>query len=478
MENNKGITLVALIITIVVMLILVAVSVNVLIKSNLIGIAEKTADKYNKVAEEEGNSGTIEIGGKKYNSIEDYIKKNGATEDENLPDIAAGVRADKDSNYNGVTIPKGFTVSGITEEQNKDNGLVIYDIPQADLEKAGDNFWTETTIVGTESYPKVQCNYNQFVWIPVEVPYVTKAELDKIMSDSKGSITTEQTALQSLADSGKYPMAVQLANGIDYRGILYDFTEGTNKVNITAKVFSTTDSYSDTLNSDTFNGDPYNREPAKLNSTLGNVDQTEEEKLDLQTEYNNIVKSVGKQKGFWVARYELSHSTVDSTNKAESKRGRTVSNAGSSSLSKWYGLYSTCKNANLQSGTGMQSSMIYGSQWDQIMIWLKDVKNTKDNSKFYILYSSYMGNYDTSSGGTGKAQVSGYKDDYEVKQIFDLGGNLLDWTTEANGVINRVSRGLRYNSDGSEVSASYRLNGSPASRTDTFSTRFTLYTTT
>lgn len=44
-KKNKGITLIALIITIVVLLILVAVSVNVLIKSNLIGIAEKTVKK-------------------------------------------------------------------------------------------------------------------------------------------------------------------------------------------------------------------------------------------------------------------------------------------------------------------------------------------------------------------------------------------------------------------------------------------------
>ena len=76
MRKNKGITLVALIITIVVMLILVAVSVNVLIKSNLIGTAEKTAERYNKVAEEEGNGGTIEIDGKKYASIEDYMEGN------------------------------------------------------------------------------------------------------------------------------------------------------------------------------------------------------------------------------------------------------------------------------------------------------------------------------------------------------------------------------------------------------------------
>ena len=76
MRKNKGITLVALIITIIVMLILVAVSVNVLIKSNLIGTAEKTVNKYSKAAEEESNGGTIEINGKKYASIEDYIEDN------------------------------------------------------------------------------------------------------------------------------------------------------------------------------------------------------------------------------------------------------------------------------------------------------------------------------------------------------------------------------------------------------------------
>ena len=76
MRKNKGITLVALIITIIVMLILVAVSVNVLIKSNLIGTAEKSVNKYSKAAEEESNGGAIEINGKKYASIEDYIEGN------------------------------------------------------------------------------------------------------------------------------------------------------------------------------------------------------------------------------------------------------------------------------------------------------------------------------------------------------------------------------------------------------------------
>ena len=76
MRKDKGITLVVLIITIIVMLILVAVSVNVLIKSDLMGIAEKTTDKYKTAAQEESKGGTIEINGKKYGSIEDYREDN------------------------------------------------------------------------------------------------------------------------------------------------------------------------------------------------------------------------------------------------------------------------------------------------------------------------------------------------------------------------------------------------------------------
>ena len=52
-EKNKGITLIALIITIIVMLILVGVSVSILINSNLIGAAEKTATAYNQATQKE-----------------------------------------------------------------------------------------------------------------------------------------------------------------------------------------------------------------------------------------------------------------------------------------------------------------------------------------------------------------------------------------------------------------------------------------
>ena len=430
-NKEKGITLIALIITIIVMLILVGVVVTVVIQSNLLGTAKTAGDKYKTAYEDESNMSEVTINGEKYDSIEDYLESI-----KPLPE-GAGKRFSETKEYNDGTktawIPAGFTVSGIRKETTIDGGLVIYDIPEGTTVD-----WTTTEKVdmsdeNSDTCYTVQKNYNQFVWVPVETPYVTKAELDKIIDDSNGSITTEKAALQSLADSGKYPMAVEFTNetgGTDYRGVLYRFSAGTNKVNITVRNFSTTDNYD--------NGSvTYYREPAKLSSTDSNkVNQTEEQNLDLQTEYNKIVKSVKAQNGFWVARYELSYNT-----KGESKRGKTVANAGDSATYKWYGLYNACKTVCQASNKNeMQSSMIYGSQWDQIMIWMKEVKNTNDSLKYYILDSSNMGNYNTESGETGSPQVSGYKNAYSVKQIFDLGGNLYEWNTE---VYNTYGRGLR-----------------------------------
>ena len=53
MRKNRGITLIALIITIIILLILVGVSVNLLIKGDLFGSAEKAVNGTNAKVEEE-----------------------------------------------------------------------------------------------------------------------------------------------------------------------------------------------------------------------------------------------------------------------------------------------------------------------------------------------------------------------------------------------------------------------------------------
>ena len=153
MQNkNEGITLVALIITIVVMLILVAVSVNVIIKSNLIGTAEKTVNKYKTASEEESNSGVIEIDGKKYNSIDDYLAEKAMLTYDGTPKENGVLTAKAKYESDGKTaiIPKGFKIIEDTEgKKSIDAGLVIQD-------SAG----------------------NEFVWVPVTVEGTTDAEKD------------------------------------------------------------------------------------------------------------------------------------------------------------------------------------------------------------------------------------------------------------------------------------------------------------
>lgn len=66
-----------------------------------------------------------------------------------------------DSEGNKATVPAGFVVSEIPEEQKVSTGLVIYDIPKNELESVD---WTTKNDDGAYN---VQTLYNQFVWIPV-----------------------------------------------------------------------------------------------------------------------------------------------------------------------------------------------------------------------------------------------------------------------------------------------------------------------
>ena len=159
MKKNKGITLIALIITIIILLILVGVSLNLLIKGDLFGSAEKAVEGTNAKVEEQ-QTAVDELMGE-LDEVEKEIEEQQRQQEEaekqkNLP----GTRVSENTKYirDGKTawIPKGFTVSGIKSEQSIDNGLVIYDIP-------------EGTTVDWTNPDSVKTAYNQFVWIPVEV---------------------------------------------------------------------------------------------------------------------------------------------------------------------------------------------------------------------------------------------------------------------------------------------------------------------
>lgn len=72
MKNQKGITLVALIITIIVMLILVAVSITIALNGGLFDTTKKAAGDTKNAINEEGSlsNGKVNIDGNEYNITE------------------------------------------------------------------------------------------------------------------------------------------------------------------------------------------------------------------------------------------------------------------------------------------------------------------------------------------------------------------------------------------------------------------------
>jgi len=72
-KQNRGITLIALIITIVVMLILVAVVVSTTINSNLINKVKRAKGEWEEAEREDSNIAGMEVNGVKYDSLQDYV---------------------------------------------------------------------------------------------------------------------------------------------------------------------------------------------------------------------------------------------------------------------------------------------------------------------------------------------------------------------------------------------------------------------
>ena len=133
-KQEKGITLIALVVTIVVLLILAGVSISLVLNNN--GVISKAKDAKNQYAEAQTNDE------KQLNEVSDWI-------DTKVGDTTGG---DSVTKIDGVPIPEGFVYVGGT----KASGLVISD-NAADKEKYKGQTTVGTDLVG-----------NQFVWIPVD----------------------------------------------------------------------------------------------------------------------------------------------------------------------------------------------------------------------------------------------------------------------------------------------------------------------
>ena len=174
MNKNKGITLIALVITIIILLILAGISISALTNQGLFKNAKAAQNATEKAEEEQGQ---------RLNEYEDEINKylNNSNEDEKIGLITDNINKElsktdntklKDEKGNRIVVPAGFKiVEGAT---TVDKGIVIEDV-------------TETKTKGS-----------QFVWIPVGT--ITKADgtsveinLNRYTFDSNGIPTAQDS---------------------------------------------------------------------------------------------------------------------------------------------------------------------------------------------------------------------------------------------------------------------------------------------
>ena len=412
-NSNNGITLIALVITIIVLLILAGVSIAMLTGEN--GVLTKATEskeqteigqekeeikmayaaaktgKVDKIAEDvtanelnaeldklnstgtASGSGTLTVtfeNGHKY-TIDQGTGAITGPETGEVPDEGDEVKVE------GVTIPKGFVYVGGTKEE----GIVISDNP-ADKDK-GTSHEVAQTLVG-----------NQFVWVPVE------------------------------EDSAFRP----------YEGY-------------------------------------YNK---KLDTMLSNCKEPATNGYATeQAEYDAMKQSVLDHDGFYVARYEAgtengARTSTDKNNiddEAVFKQGKNVYNWikwGNSMTDPAGGAVEKVKEMYTDKEKyGVTSTLIYGIQWDAIMTWIdpeyKNEDGTLYNKGSFVANSTDKGYYNQLSPTT-----TGSNANYAVKNIYDLAGNVYEWTMEAYNSTYRVTRGGGYGVSGEDYPASYRSRHTPS----------------
>ncbi len=410
MRKEKGITLIALMVTLAVIIVLLGVSINVFVNSDIIGHSEKTGQAYTNALENDktiGNDG-VTINGKRYANMEDF----GRGEELIESNIPGGTKVDENKEYTieGETrtavIPGGFTISGKHSERTIEGGLVIYliyDKTEDEIEKIDWN--DEVTLKHLKE------TYDQFVWVPV-------TNVNKMfMCQSK----TAETECNIELVNG-IPTCTNHSNSTAMAGRLYATSSGTN--------------LNSSLTTQTYKANDGLREPAIItgkadgtgtkydgNNTDNNIGLT---LTTLQEEYNNAVKKVIESKGFWIGRYETSGMNSSNDDIAVNIVAEKGENDGINNLN-WYRMYKQQQNyvgkKNLDTSK-IQSTMIFGAAWDKTMIFANCATETTPEKD----YSTVI---------TGNVEKDCYKN------IYDLCGNLYEWTTEAVYTFSRVSRGRR-----------------------------------
>ena len=296
------------------------------------------------------------------------------------------------------------------------NGFVIYE---------------GTDAVTTSNQWEAQCNRNQYVWIPI--------------ADISDMYWLDQ------------------ATGKRY-GTLYSFTSS---------------SYSKSSDKREPQMVNYDIQSTYLTQYLNGISR-QDFLLKMETDFDEMLTSIATYGGFYIGRYQAGDLA-----QATPVVKRINSDIASQT---WYTMWK--KSPRLSTG-GANVHMIWGTQWDQTLKWLIDSGNKtysevgsnstswgnyRNNSFTY--YTNTSKSTATKSANSTTRIPSGAYDGANANNVFDLAGNVWDWTCESLGSGTgyvRYRRGGSYDGYGISYYAAYRTYSNPYYGYDYYGLRCALY---
>ena len=425
-KSKQGITLIALVVTIVVLLILAGVTINLLFSdTGLFGKAQEAENAWRN-----GEQSDINAIGALVNELNDILNGTGTGggvtpgEDDPVVDdtpkvadnlgtvISTTANTDlTDSLGNKITVPAGFFI--VTPEQDS---TVIYDYSTGGTPTVQDGIVIQN-----------QTDGNQFVWVPV-------GTINNKEGDSLGATTTIQLGRYSdfTMNGTTLPTPAQVATN----------SSANTAVKISTYYFEV---------SDTFTGDT--EQSLNAASSYGNTKAT-----NLQ-EWISTTLANG---GYYIGRYEASQNATETTKAASVKNVQpwvsiTQPNAATAAKATY-----AVDGANSEN---YYSDLINSYAWDTAIVFIQAYED-----------STYA-----SSNDSTQATVTGGNGD-QVCNINDMSGNKAEWTTEISthsGSINSgpcaKRGGFYYSADGNADYTGFRSYAAVVGSNPVISFRLSLY---
>ena len=493
MKNNQnGITLVALVITIIILLILAGISISNLTGNGLFGKVQdaKVADQVGKI--QEGiNLWKMEHEMSKYTEmntrdletfLQDLVEDKLLTE-EQVNEVLSSER--KEIEIGGKTLSflgtlritdtadtkpsQAMPTGAIVIENNASKGIVIED-------KNGNEWtWVEvpktkvfTTATGADQYDNIKANL---------ISYATDYRENNYIDEWYDYYGTIYDGMNQYSQVKYITSSDTFTNAKNYYGTIYTdkgITEETEYVSGTKYYADITEKLTDTSGCGlTFN--------------------------DYQINYQKMLSSVYTNGGFWISRYEIGDSTATKNNETRTSSSGTTGTAVSQANQIPYN-WVTCSQAQiLASGMSTDISkttgLLFGIQWDLTCKFIEEktdlevadinsdstswgnYKNSSltlnrgkynikpsNSTSVWTLYTtdteSYITNKQTSNDESYyQLLTTGASEDTNKMNIYDFAGNVSEWTLEYDAVWAGnpcVYRGGSFHSNGSNSSASIR----------------------